>query len=64
MDYFGYNDGVNLTMSDSNGILISRKNVLQTKCESNNKMTPYFIKSVNVDVNFRIIQLMNTFIKI
>ena len=44
-DYFGRNNGLPMSISDS-GILESQKNVFQSKCESINRMSPYFIKAV------------------
>jgi len=44
-NFFGYNDG--LIDGNSTGILKSESNVVQTQCDRINRMSPYFIESVN-----------------
>jgi len=34
-----------MTNPNSSGILVSKENIIQTKCEQNQKLTPYFVKN-------------------
>ena len=56
IDFFGFNDG-SLSNTNSRGILKSKTNVLQSKCEKINKMSPYFQKAViYLLIDYRIYQ--------
>ena len=44
-EFFGYNNGMPMTNPNSSGILVSKENIIQTKCEQNQKLTPYFVKN-------------------
>ena len=48
-NFFGFNSGE--YGKKSSGILKSQKNVIQTKCESSNKMSPYFQEALNKTIN-------------
>ncbi len=43
-EFFGYNDG--LKEGNSSGILQGQTNLIQTKCDQINRMSPYFIEKV------------------
>lgn len=45
-DFFGYNDG--LIQGNSSGILKGDSNVIQTKCDQINRMSPYFLEAVKL----------------
>ena len=43
-EFFGYNDGI--TPGNSSGILTGDTNIIQSKCNQINRMSPYFSESV------------------